>query len=66
MKNEIKTAIYTSLDQMKAENLAAIETLTDTVSLTAYTHLMRIRYHLDRSSADCPHGTPAHHHPTVR
>ena len=41
MKTEIQTAIYTTLAQMKAENLAAIEALTDTVSLTDYISLTR-------------------------
>ena len=41
MKTEIKTAIYATLEQMKAENLAAIENLTDTVSLSDYAHLTR-------------------------
>ena len=41
MKKEIQTAIYAALAKMKEENLAAIETLTDTVSLTDYRSLTR-------------------------
>lgn len=39
MKTEIKNAIYTSLEQMRSENLAAIETLTDKALLTDYAYL---------------------------
>ena len=45
MKKEIQTAIYTALAKMKEENLAAIETLTDTVSLSDYAHLTRQSEH---------------------
>ena len=41
MRAEIKKSIYTSLETMRTENMAAIETLTDSVSLTEYAHLTR-------------------------
>ena len=40
-KKAIRQSIYDTLTAMRAENLAAAEALTDTVSLTAYAHLTR-------------------------
>ncbi len=45
MKTEIKRRIEASLLQMREENLAAIERLTDAVSLDVYAHLTRESEH---------------------
>lgn len=40
-KNAIRKQIFTTLTAMKQENLTAVEALTDTVSLSAYAHLVK-------------------------